>query len=429
MASALVLLASNAMLARLLSPQELGAYFLAFSVVSLGSQLGSLGLGKPVVRFTAENLGLGRSHDVRRTVVLVYGLAVLGAIGVGLAYLLLGRFLEVSLFRAPALAAVTGLVAGWVAVMSLQRVLAEAFRGFHDIRLAVFFEGGLGLMTGVIFAICLGILLLSAGRSSLDVVLLLAGVSAAASVLAATWLLRGKVEALPVGDGESCLGLAEVWGVAWPSLITSFTLFAVTQADLWIMGAFRPPDEVAVYGAAAKTVVLVAMPLMVVNAVVPPLIAQMYAQGLKSELERALRTLATAVGVPSLAVLLVFVFAGGQILALVFGDYYAAGATVLALLSVGQLATVWSGSCGQVLAMTGQQTLLMVITFVCGFATVAAGVLLVGRYGATGVASAAATGLVLQNLAMWIGTRATTGMWTHAGVRDFAALLARGKAR
>ena len=50
-------LASNVLLARLLSPQDLSAYFLAFSVVSFGAVLGSLGLGQTVVRLVAESLG------------------------------------------------------------------------------------------------------------------------------------------------------------------------------------------------------------------------------------------------------------------------------------------------------------------------------------------------------------------------------------
>jgi O-antigen/teichoic acid export membrane protein len=46
MVTAFAVLASNAMLARLLSPQDLGAFFLAFSIVWVGSLLGSLGLDK-----------------------------------------------------------------------------------------------------------------------------------------------------------------------------------------------------------------------------------------------------------------------------------------------------------------------------------------------------------------------------------------------
>lgn len=423
-AAALVFLASNALLARLLTPAELGAYFLAFSVVSLGSQLGALGLGKPMVRFTAESVGLGRYGDARRTIGLALALGLAGAAGVGLAYLLFGQALAEGLFRSPALGAVGGLVAAWIALTALQKIMTEAFRGFHDIRLAVLFEGGLGLVTGVLFAGCLGLLWLLAGAAALGTVVALAAICAGTSVLAAAWLLRWRVSGLPHEEGGEGgrLGLGDVWGLAWPSLVTNFTLFALTQADLWVLGAFRPQGEVAIYGAAAKTVVLVAMPLLVVNSVVPPLIAQMYAQGRRGELERALRAVATAVGIPAFGVMLAFVLAGGPLLGLLYGEVYREGALVLTLLSLGQLSNVWAGSCGQVLTMTGHHWLLLAITALCGGLTVAAGVLLVGPFGATGIAAAAASGLVLQNVAMWLGTRIKTGMWTHAGMGGITVL-------
>src|SRR5687767_1482072 len=49
---------TNGLLARMLSPQEFGAYLLAFSIVSVGAVIGSLGLPKTVLRFVAENMVL-----------------------------------------------------------------------------------------------------------------------------------------------------------------------------------------------------------------------------------------------------------------------------------------------------------------------------------------------------------------------------------
>src|SRR5215213_8322329 len=140
-------LATNALLARLLPPRDLGAYFLAFSVVLIGGAVGQLGLGQAAVRFLAESIALGRLGRVRRTVAIVLCLGGLGASSVALAYLLLGNILSTRLFHAPALAAVTGLVAGWMAAMALQNLLAETFRGFHDIRLATAFNS---LIAGVL---------------------------------------------------------------------------------------------------------------------------------------------------------------------------------------------------------------------------------------------------------------------------------------
>ena len=138
---ALTGLASSALLARLLTPQALGTYFLAYSILSVVTSLGALGLTGTVVRLVAQYMGLNLFGRVRRVISVVVGVGTLGALGLGLAYLLFGDDLARIVFRAPALAAITGLVAGWIMVGTLQGVLGETFRGFHDVRLATILGG------------------------------------------------------------------------------------------------------------------------------------------------------------------------------------------------------------------------------------------------------------------------------------------------
>ena len=113
---ALTGLISSALLARLLTPQALGTYFLAYSILNVGTSLGQLGLTGTVVRLVAEGMGLNHFGRVRRVISVVIGVGTLGALGVGLAYLFLGNDLAQAVFNAPALAAITGLVAGWITV-------------------------------------------------------------------------------------------------------------------------------------------------------------------------------------------------------------------------------------------------------------------------------------------------------------------------
>jgi hypothetical protein len=66
----------------------------------------------------------------------VFGLGVLGALGAGIAYLLFGHLVGSTLFHSPALVMVTGPVAAWIAIMTLQTLFAESFRGFSNLFLA-----------------------------------------------------------------------------------------------------------------------------------------------------------------------------------------------------------------------------------------------------------------------------------------------------
>jgi len=434
---ALTGLISSALLARLLTPQALGTYFLAFSILNVGTSLGALGLTGTVVRLVAQGMGLNLFGRVRRVISVVLGVGTLGALSVGLAYLLFGDDLAKAVFNAPALAAITGLVAGWIMVGTLQSLLGETFRGFHDIRLASLLGGqgqvgggATGVVTLALLTASLFLLWLVNGQATLATVVLLAICSGAVSTLVAGWLLRRRVTGLPPQTSDSEEGrkanpkavLGEVLSISWPLLIVTLVMMVRTNGDIWTLGAFLPQGELALYGAANRLVSVVTMPMVIITSIAPPLIAEMYFQGNREDLEHALRSMATLTGIPALLASMGCIFFAGPILDLVYGNYYREGATVLALLSIGLFASVLAGSCGIVLSYTGHQKMLMVITITSSAATLIAMFAAVEPYGIVGVAMAKAAGQILQNGIVLLVVKRKTGMWTHVGFRGMSQL-------
>src|SRR5215211_200420 len=428
---ALAGLISSALLARLLTPQALGTYFLAYSILNVGTLLGALGLTGTVVRLVAEGMGLNLFERVRRVISVVLGIGTLGALGVGLAYLLFGDDLAEAVFNAPALAAITGLLAGWLMVSTLQSLLGETFRGFHDIRLASILGsqpggGTTGVATLALLTTSLLVLWLINGQATLATVVLLAICSRAVNTLVAGWLLHRKVTKLPpqaADEGRKADTknvLREALSISWPLLTVTLLMMVNTQGDVWTIGAFLPQGELALYGAANRLVSMVTMPLAIVIAITPPLIAEMYSQGKREDLERALRNMATLTGIPAVLASMGCIFFASPILGLVYGNYYREGAVVLALLSIGLLANVCAGSCGITLAYTGHQKMLMVITIAVSTATVIAMLATVEPYGIVGVAMSRMAGLVLQNGIMLLVVKRKTGMWTHVGFKGIS---------
>jgi len=411
---------TNGLLARLLSPQEFGAYFLAISVVSLGAVIGSLGLAKPAVRFVAEGMGLNRSGRVRRAIYTVLGLGVLGALVVGLAYLLVvGELVGRYLFDSSVLVAVTGLMAGWMAMAVVQELIAETFRGFHDFRMATLLgslasggKSGALVMRGLLLA-CLVLLWLKGGETDLKTIMLVSLGSGSVSALLSVWLLRSRTSSLGLQGAENPLSPKQVLHVSLPILAIELTAFVLQSSDIWILGALRSQEEVALYSAAARLVALVAMPLLMVNLVLPPIIAELYAQGKTSKLERTIRTFSTVAGVPSMLVLTVFILLGEPILGLVYGDYYRSAVAVLVLLSAAKVAAVWSGSCGLVLQMTNHQASMLRVSILTSPFFLVGALFAAQRYGPVGVAGVAAAITSLQNVILVLVAKKKTGMWTH----------------
>ncbi len=139
--TALIGLATYALLSRLLARAELGFYWLAYSIVLFGGTVGTMGLNNAVVRLVAERLSLNATAQVRRLVKLVFGLGLFGALGIGVAYWLAGNAAVTKIAKFPHDSAVGALISGWILFTVLQQLVAETFRGFHEIRLATIFGG------------------------------------------------------------------------------------------------------------------------------------------------------------------------------------------------------------------------------------------------------------------------------------------------
>ena len=409
----LAVVGTNALLTRILPPATVGTYFLAFSLMSVTATVGQLGLSQAVVRLVAERLGQGDRPSARKAVYAVLQLGALSTLVVtGLVALGLGRWIARAVFDSPELSSVVGLVIVWSVVTIWQNLVAETFRGYGNIRYATLFGGTLA---NVLFMLLLAGLWVARHRAGLANVLVLSTAAGGISTLAGGVLLTRQMGNSSAGEQ---IASSYVLGVAFPFMVTNLTLYVLNQTDIWIVGMFRPEEEVALYGAAIRLMTFVGIPIQIINAVVPPMIARMYGQGEKAALERALRTASTLAAIPALAALGGLTLFGQRILSMIYGSYYARGAAVLALLSVGQVVNALAGSCGQALMMTGHQTTMMTITVFCSSVTLAGRLLAVQRYGVAGVAAVTTAGLVLQNVLMLLFARRKAGVWTCC---DFSA--------
>lgn len=401
----------NALLARMLPPDELGAYFLLTSIVMFAAIGARFGLKQTVVRLVAESMVRAQPGRAGATLRIVYCIVALGACAIGGGYYLaLGDWLATDIFATPALGSVTGIAAIWIAVLAFQTPVAETFRGLHDIRLASFLDG---VLATTLLAVAIGISWYCGLTIEFDQAVALSVVTATASLLVGTVLfLRRAI----IFKGEGSITAREVVAISSPIFVTNLSNQAMTNFSLWIVGAFLFAEDVALYGSAWKLVMLVALPLTLINMSVQPIIAELHATNEKHKLQNALRGTATLAALPSLLVLVIFIALGSDVLGLVYGAHYREAAPVLAILSIGHLVSVWTGSCALVLAFTGHHKELMYVTLTTSAISVALAIGGVMNWGLLGVAAGVATGRVLQNITVWLLVRRLTGIWTHATI-------------
>lgn len=405
--TALITLAVNAMLARMLSPGELGVYFIAFSIVMLGATIGTLGLNQTAIRYIADNMVRENTANVIYIVKKTFLFVFIGSVLVGLTYYFSSNWIAQTLFGSMKLGTISVLVAIWIGVNVYQRVIGEQFRGFHDIQNAALYGG---VVSSALFISSLLIFQsIKLIQFNLELVIILTIGSLIVSNIIGIVLLNKKVRRIKnqsSGTGTvKSLTSKIILLTSFPIMITNISSFFLIQSDIWIIGAVGGEVEIAIYGAAAKLVAISLMPLIVVDAVLLPMIAEKHAQGKLKNMEPLIRIAGTFAGLPALLLLIIFIFFGKPILTLVFGPFYSEGFLILVILAIKQLVIGWNGVCGSIMMMTGSQKQLMINSIFTGIFSIVLAILLGRNYGGTGVALGYLLANLISQFLMWLYVR------------------------
>jgi O-antigen/teichoic acid export membrane protein len=408
---------SQVLVANLIAPGAFGSYNVAIGVVTSAALVAQLGLPHTLLRRAAAALSHGKDAEARHEIVNAFAVALIGAVLCGA---LLGSPLGEELFDAAfprtAVAAVAVLVGIKTALRVFENIVPEALRAFRDfVRATIFGQ----LLTNALLCAGLGALLVSSTGADLEDVLLVSVLASAGAVLPGILAVAAK---LRTTGGTRGTFRQPVEPALWFSTVG---LALIGQLDLLVAGAMGSPDELAKYAAAFRLSLLISLPLAIVNQVVTPLIAGWHAQSMRGRIERTLRATAGLAFVGAGLLVVVYVVAGRTLLDTLFGsNLFRDGFWVLVILSLGQLAQTYAGSCGFSLLMTGNHRIYAVIVAFSLPLTVGLQVAGFELGGIDGLAIATAVTLAAQNAAQLWAIRRRAGFSTRA---DPAAAL--GEAR
>lgn len=183
-----------------------------------------------------------------------------------------------------------------------------------------------------------------------------------------------------------------------PILFSSVVFILLTWSDRLVLGAYRPAAEVGTYDVVAKLGLLIGFNLEAINSILAPKISQFFYGSRKAELQKLI-AFSTRISSVIAVFSYVFLMLLGNFFLGIFGEEYVGSTSLLALIGAGQLFNCLFGSVGTILQMTGHQRdylgiLLLGLIFNLGLSF-----LMVGKYGALGVAFATSVSLVIWNLA------------------------------
>ncbi len=192
--------------------------------------------------------------------------------------------------------------------------------------------------------------------------------------------------------------------------------FMLTNADVVVVGIYLPPDQVGIYFAAAKTIVLVQFVYFSVKAAAAPRFSAIIAAGDHDALAGFAAQATRWTFWPSLVIGLC-ALAVGELLLSLFGPNFTDGYWLMVILFAGILTKASIGPAEILLSMAGHQKLCVAVYAATLIAAVVLYSVMIPLFGLTGAAVAAATAIMIESLLLHLTVRRTLGITLFAFAR------------
>lgn len=402
-ASAVLLYGSQVLFARWMGSFEFGVYVYVWTWVLLLGGLVDLGIATGSQRFIPEYTGTGRLEMLRGFLSgsrwLVLAMATAWALAAALGVWLFSAHLQAYEIM-PLYIACAGLP-----LFTLGRLQDGIARSYDWINLA--------LMPPYVIR---SLLLIVAMGAAYALKLPTDAATAMLAAIATTWVtvigqtvVMNARLARKVAPGPRAYATGPWLAASLPIFMVEGFYLLLTHADVLLLRAYRSPDEVAVYYAAAKTLALVAFVSFSVSAATAHKFSEYHVAGNKAELSGFLADSIKWTFWPSLAATIIILALGKPFLWL-FGPQFVDGYFLMFILAIGPLARATIGPVERLLNMVGEQRACAVVYASAFAVNIALCVVLIPLFGVAGAAFAISGAMMLEAAMLFFVARARLGL-------------------
>ena len=413
----------GAAMARILTLQDLGVFFLFQQFIRLWGLASSFGLPTALLKVVGISSSADDWEAVRSTLKQSFWLFLLSNMGMVILYAASWPFFADTLFGESLSLVAAALIFGIVFMRAIELSGSAFFRGVRLYGLGTFLMS-VPRQVGVV-AVAGGYWWLGKQTNIETVLLSYFGVSVVLGIVIVLLIVR-FMRGRSGGDGSTGeKSLRALASLNFPLMLQAVMAELALRIDLWVLGFFASKTDVAIYGAAQRLTLLLLFIMTSINLVIPPALATAYKQGNITNLQWLARATATAGALFALPFTLILVFFPKTIMGTVYGPIFEAGAVVLIILAIGRFSGAASGNRIQLLQMTGHHSLITKNSIVFMFVSLALCLSLVKEFGAEGVAAGSAISMIARNLVLSYYCRKLVGVSTFPSFRpaDLVRLL------
>jgi O-antigen/teichoic acid export membrane protein len=385
-------LALGIVLARGLGAEGYGTYAYAFAIMSLLMVAAEAGVPTLLLREVAaahgqQRWGLLRGALIRSGQFVLLASVSVSVVGLLMLWAMAGRLSAAQL-------STMLLVLLMLPLAALTKTIASAMRGLHRVVVGQAVDM---LLRPMLVLLGVGSLFLFAPALRQPQYAMAAQLAAAGVVLlVGGWMLSRYLPA------ASRTHPAEYQSRQWLKSALPFTLIGGAgiinnQADIIMLGWFRPPDDVGVYRIATQAGILVWFVIQAAQGVLSPAFSQLYSVHDMAKLKRLFRISSLVIFIFTVPVALVLVVFGQNLISFIFGHEYLPAAAPLAVLAVGYLLNVAFGPVGLLLQMVGREKVTAKILWLTVVVNLFLNFSLIPPYGATGAAFSTSVSVVMYH--------------------------------
>jgi O-antigen/teichoic acid export membrane protein len=176
-----------------------------------------------------------------------------------------------------------------------------------------------------------------------------------------------------------------------------------SRIDILMLGALKGAGAVGVYAVVSRVTSLIVFALGILNSVLSPTFATLYAEGKREQLQQVVTHSTRLISLFALVMTLGLIALRYSILQL-FGAEFIQGQTALIILSIGYLVNALTGSVGLLLNMTRHAKFSAATVAFAALLNVCLNWLLIPKWGVNGAATATAISMIVGNVisAIWV---------------------------
>ena len=402
-ASAALLYVSQVLFARWMGSFEFGVYVYVWTWVLLLGGLIDLGIATGAQRFIPEYTGTDRLAMLRgfltgsRWLVLAMATAWAGlaALGVWVFSAQLQAYEIMPLFIACA----------GLPLFTLGRLQDGIARSYDWINLALMPPY---VIRSLLLIVAMGAAYALKLPTDAATAMLAAVATTWVTVIGQTLVMNARLNK-KVAPGPRAYATGTWLAASLPIFMVEGFYLLLTHTDVLLLRAYRSPDEVAVYYAAAKTLALVAFVSFSVSAATAHKFSEYHVAGNKAALSDFLADAIKWTFWPSLAATVVILALGKPILWL-FGPRFVDGYILMFILAIGPLARATVGPVERLLNMVGEQRACAVVYASAFAVNIALCVVLIPPFGVAGAACAISGAMMLEAALLYGAARQRLGL-------------------